>query len=577
MKLPANRFFIVGILLCLFLGVVFLRPAGHIRSELSPETGSLNTQTAQVVRPELSAPTGADSATQSNVPATIEHGRLLPNSPEIPEITSTEQDVLAKNGAAILAAPPSEDTNFDPLRIPENMRVTPSDEALAVAPLPLPASDEAGKGSLADPSANIAANNSATMPTDVLVTADTDGEGLENSGEEVLKGTVSKGDTASKILEGTGDAVHRYVGAARQVFSMKSFREGQPYVIVTDALTGKVKRFEYEIDNRRRLVVEGSEEPVARVEAIDYVTLLSTVEAVINDNLFQAVADMGESPQMALKLAELFGSEINFIRDLQEGDSFSVLVEKRYRDGVYRGYGRILAAHFTNKGKTFEAYLFRDGQGGANYYNRKGESLRKTLLQAPLAFTRMTSRFTMNRRHPILGVNRPHPGVDYAAPTGTPVKAVGEGMVTGRGWAGGYGNQIILKHGAGLESLYSHLSGYARGLKKGQKVRQGQVIGFVGSTGLSTGPHLDFRLKQNGKFVNPTKAINPRGAPVPVKRTTEFERVVALELAYLKGEKQLAEYSTESIVPENPIVTENIAAEPEKKKSEDTRKRRRKG
>ena len=307
------------------------------------------------------------------------------------------------------------------------------------------------------------------------------------------------------------------------------------------------------------------EQPVARVEPIDYVTLLSTVSTAIDDNLFQAVADAGESPQMALKLASLFGSEINFIRDLQEGDSFSVLVEKRYRDGEYKGYGRILAAQFTNKGKTFEAFLFRDGDKGANYYNSKGENLRKSLLQAPLAFTRVTSRFTKNRLHPILGYSRPHEGVDYAAPTGTPVKAVGDGVVTERHWSGGYGNQVIVRHGGGLESLYSHLSGYARGLRDGQKIRQGQVIGFVGMTGLATGPHLDFRLRQSGRFINPAKAINPRGEPVRKSAMGAFEKTMMAELALLKGEKPLSEYDVDSIVPDHVEVQQEKPSEPEHK------------
>ncbi|CAI3238676.1 M23 family metallopeptidase [Desulfovibrio legallii] len=374
-------------------------------------------------------------------------------------------------------------------------------------------------------------------------------------GEAVVRGTLEKGDTVGKLLAEAGsDGAQEYVSAARRVFSMRAFREGQPYVIVTDAGTGRVKRFEYEIDSRRRLVVEGQEAPSARVEAIEYVTLLNTVTATITDNLFQAVADVGESPQMALRLAELFGAEINFIRDLQPGDSFSVLVEKRYRDGDYKGYGRILAAHFTNKGSTYEAYLFHDGDNPAQYYNAKGENLRKTLLQAPLAFTRITSRFTNSRKHPILGYSRPHQGVDYAAPTGTPVKAVGRGVVTHKGWAGGYGNQIIVRHGSGLESLYSHLSGFARGLRKGQSVRQGQVIGFVGSTGLSTGPHLDFRLRQGGKFINPVKAINPRGAPVSKKSLSAFHKVMEQELAYLNGEQSLGLYTVDSLVPEAPVV-----------------------
>ena len=383
----------------------------------------------------------------------------------------------------------------------------------------------------------------------------------------VTHGVVEKGDTMAKVLgNAADDGIQQYVSAARRVFSLRSFREGQPYVVVTDPDSGRVKRFEYEIDGKRRLVVEGDEAPEARVEPIEYVTLLTMAEGVIDDNLFQAVADIGESPQLALRLAELFGSEVNFIRDLQEGDSFRVLIEKRYREGEYKGYGRILAASFTNKGKTYEAFLFRDGSGRAQHYNTKGENLHKTLLQAPLAFTRLTSRFTHSRRHPILGGRRPHLGVDYAAPTGTPVKAVGDGVVTKRGWAGGYGNQIILRHTAGLESMYAHLSGYARGLKQGQRVRQGQVIGFVGSTGLSTGPHLDFRLRQNGTFVNPTKAINPRGAPVSRANTAAFQKTVAACRDYLEGRRHLSEYTVDSLVAEAPAVETPVQAEKPAKK-----------
>lgn len=398
-------------------------------------------------------------------------------------------------------------------------------------------------------------------------------EAVAESGDAVTHGVVEKGDTVAKVLgEAADEGIAKYVDAARSVFSLRSFREGQPYVVVADPETGRVKRFEYEIDSRRRLVVEGEETPEARVEPIEYVTLLVTGEGVINDNLFQAVADIGESPQMALRLAELFGAEINFIRDLQEGDSFRILVEKRYRDGEYKGYGRVLAASFTNKGKTFEAYLFRDGERRAQHYNPKGENLRKTLLQAPLAFTRLTSRFTQSRLHPVLGMRRAHLGMDYAAPTGTPVKAVGEGVVIRRGWAGGYGNQIVIKHSAGLESMYAHLSGYARGLKQGQRVRQGQVIGFVGSTGLSTGPHLDFRLRQNGAFINPAKAINPRGEPVSSKNMAQFGKTVALARDYLEGRRPLSDYTVETLVAEPPFMESQPAPKPEKKQRRRSRR-----
>lgn len=372
----------------------------------------------------------------------------------------------------------------------------------------------------------------------------------EDSTPGMLQGVVEKGDTISKILEEAGEnSPHHYINAMRKVFSLGAIKAGQPYTVITDPNSGQLKRFEYEINSTKRLVVEGSDNPTARLEKINYSTSLELVQGVIDDNLFQAIAEAGENPQLAVRLTELFGSEINFIRDLQKGDSFAALVEKRHRNGEYKGYGRILAARFTNKGKTWEAFLYNDQSGQSHYYNSKGENLKKTLLQAPLAITRVTSRFTNNRKHPLLGYSRPHHGVDYGAPTGTPVKAVGSGVVTKRGWAGGYGNQIIIRHNGSLESMYSHLSGFARGLKEGQKIRQGQVIGFVGSTGLSTGPHLDFRLRQNGEFVNPTKAINPRGASVPANLLASFKNMAAREKTWLDGKPIPEDYTVNSLVP----------------------------
>ncbi len=372
----------------------------------------------------------------------------------------------------------------------------------------------------------------------------------EDEENEIIEGKVNKGDTISSILEKSAQGkVQQYISATKKVFSLSSFKEGQPYFVHIDPETGRLKRFEYEINDQSRLVVEGTDKVEARLEDIQYVTLLDTCEGVIEDNLFQAVADIGEKPQMALKLVKLFGSEINFARNLEKGDSFSVLIEKLYRDGEYKGYGRIIAATFTNHGKSYEAFLFRDGQGRETYYNENGENLNKTLLQSPLAVTRITSRFTQSRFHPILRKAKPHLGVDYGAPTGTQVKAVGDGIVTERGWAGGYGNQVVIKHGAGLESMYSHLSGFARGIREGARVKQGQVIGFVGSTGLSTGPHLDFRLRQNGKFINPSKAINPRGMPVAQRNMEAFKTARELARDCLEGRKKIENYTVDSIVP----------------------------
>ncbi len=397
-------------------------------------------------------------------------------------------------------------------------------------------------------------------------------QGNEND-DGTSSGTVQKGATLGQLLdEGSGGSIAHFLSAARKVFALKSLREGQPYLLVCDPATGSLKRFEYEIDSQRKLIVEetGPKEARAWIEAIVYDTRLSKAEGKISDNLFQAVADIGENAQLALKLAELFASEINFIRDLQPGDSFSVLLEKRSRDGQEKGYGRVLAARFVNRGKAYEAFLYRGPDGHLAHYNRKGENLRKTLLQAPLAFTRLSSRFSMNRRHPILGESRPHLGVDYAAPKGTPVKAVGDGLISRRGWAGGYGNQVVIQHNAGLESLYGHLAGFARGISQGSRVRQGQVIGYVGSTGLSSGPHLDFRLRQSGRFVNPQKAINPRSAPIAKASMADFERKARQALDWLESRRGLEDYDATAYLPEPQKIS--LEPEPEKKRKAERRR-----
>ena len=354
----------------------------------------------------------------------------------------------------------------------------------------------------------------------------------------VRKGTLRNGEDEDTIFKGADPSSRReFLSAARKY--NRSWLPGHFYSIVCDG-TGCIKRLEYEIDRRKRLVVEG-DEPVARLENVSYRIALTGVVCIVRDDIFQAVADMGESPRLAAMLAEVFGTEINFLKDVHPGDSFAIAVEKRYQNGNYYGYGRIVAASFTSSGHTFETFLFPTN-GKDAYYNAKGENTHRAFLQAPLAVTRITSRFSMSRKHPILGYSRPHQGVDYAAPTGTPIKAVSDGVVTARGWGGQSGNRVIIAHADGLESLYSHLSGFARGLRNGSQVSQGQVIGFVGMTGLATGPHLDFRLRKNGQFIDPSKALNPRSAPVGVSDKKKFRDVMAVEKEFLTGHKPLTEY-----------------------------------
>lgn len=374
---------------------------------------------------------------------------------------------------------------------------------------------------------------------------------VENDGQgrQIFRSVVTKGDTAGVILNEwlSAGEVAALISAAEPVCSLTTIREGRPFSITRDAASGHFIRFAYETDNTQRVVVDRRDNTfVAAAEAIEYDTELVKVNGSINSSLFEAVADAGEGPVLAVNLAEVFSCEINFINEIRQGDSFEVLVEKLYRDGEFKGYGKMLAARFANQGHTYEAYLFPDAAGRLRHYNAQGEALQKTLLKAPLAFTRISSGFSMNRKHPVFGYSRPHQGVDYAAPTGTPIKAVGDGVVTRAGWGNGYGNMIIIKHSGGLESQYAHMSGLARGIKSGVRVKQGQTIGYVGATGVATGPHLDFRLRQNGVFINPTKAIVPREDPVDKKRLPAFRQMVATATAYMNEETALAEYTPEA-------------------------------
>jgi murein DD-endopeptidase MepM/ murein hydrolase activator NlpD len=223
----------------------------------------------------------------------------------------------------------------------------------------------------------------------------------------------------------------------------------------------------------------------------------------VTRSLFEAVEALGESPQLVLDLVEIFSSDFDFTADTRSGDRFRLLVEKRYAGDQFVDYGQVLVAQYLSDGQVLTGVAFEPAAGRRAYYDLEGRSLRKTFLKSPLEFSRITSGFTYRRPHPILGGVRPHLAVDYGAPVGTPVRAVADGLVLRAGWNGGNGIQVHLRHHAGYETMYNHLSRLGSGVRRGARVDQRQVIGYVGSTGLSTGPHLDYRVKKHGRFVNP--------------------------------------------------------------------------
>ena len=249
------------------------------------------------------------------------------------------------------------------------------------------------------------------------------------------------------------------------------------------------------------------------------------VSGEISSSLFEAMDQLGEKDSLIMDFADLFAWEIDFHVDPQPGDRFRMVVEKYFTGEVFVRYGRILFAEYQREGRTHQAVYFEGTGKRGDYFTPRGESLRKALLRSPLKFTRISSGYSRSRRHPILGGYRPHLGVDYAAPKGTPVWAIADGAVVSCGWNGGYGKQVVIRHSKGYRSMYGHLSGYGPGISKGKTVHQKQIIGYVGSTGLSTGPHLDFRLLQNGVHRNPLKETSPRAPALTREQMPEFQRV----------------------------------------------------
>ena len=330
-----------------------------------------------------------------------------------------------------------------------------------------------------------------------------------------IKGVVKRGDTVSKLLKPylPLKTIYKISRLSATIFPLSRIRKGQPYKITVEE--GVLVKFEYEINREDRLVVQKKENQLSvdRVP-IEYDIDLEVVSTTITSNLFDAVRKSDEHRGLARKLSDIFAWELDFIRDIQPGDQINVLVEKRYKEGQFSGYGQIQAAFITNNGTLYQAFLHRDSNGITRYYDEKGNSLEKAFLKAPLAFSRISSKFAEKRFHPILKTYRSHSGVDYAAPKGTPIKTVGDGFITEIGYNKSMGNYISIRHSNGYITRYFHMSKFAGKMKKNKRVLQGDVIGYVGMTGYATGTHLCFRMKKNGKSIDPLKHMSLPAKPI---------------------------------------------------------------
>ncbi|WP_299202298.1 peptidoglycan DD-metalloendopeptidase family protein [uncultured Amphritea sp.] len=257
----------------------------------------------------------------------------------------------------------------------------------------------------------------------------------------------------------------------------------------------------------------------------------------IENSLFLDASAAGLSDKMIMELAAIFGWDIDFVLDLRQGDSFNLIYEEKFLDGKKIGEGDILSAQFVNQGETYTAIRFTDSDGNSSYYTPEGDSMRKTFLRSPVDFARISSSFKTNRKHPVLGLTRAHKGTDYAARTGTPIKAAGDGKIIWRGKKGGYGNCVIVQHGGNITTLYGHMNNFRKGQKTGSRVSQGDVIGYVGKTGLASGPHLHYEFRVNGVHKNPQTVKLPQAASIDNAERKKFLVVAETSLAQLESFK----------------------------------------
>ncbi|HQO75453.1 MAG TPA: peptidoglycan DD-metalloendopeptidase family protein, partial [Candidatus Saccharicenans sp.] len=323
---------------------------------------------------------------------------------------------------------------------------------------------------------------------------------------KVEKIIVPEGRTITDLLTTRGLSVAQVLSIrdqAKPVYDLARIPAGRELRLLKQE--NQLIGLQLDLDAERYLEINLRQDQVkARIINYPVEKRLVLIEGIINDSLISAVNKAGEQDLLALMLADIFGWEIDFYIDLRKGDVFRLLVEKKYINGRFSSYEQIQSAYFINKGRLYEAFRFTyPDSGQTDYFDSKGNSLRREFLKSPLKYTRISSRFSSRRLHPIRKIYRPHYGVDFAAPIGTPVQATADGVVTFAGWNGGAGLMVKIKHSHSYETMYLHLSRLGPGIHQGARVKGGQVIGYVGSSGESTGPHLDYRLIYHGRYVNP--------------------------------------------------------------------------
>lgn len=354
------------------------------------------------------------------------------------------------------------------------------------------------------------------------------GYALTGKTEYLVSQKVEKGKTFAQIAESFGigyDKMLAILDSAKDVYNLEKVVEGKEITAIAEKETGELKKLVYQIDSEEALVVTmSSTTPSAEKIDIPYETKTEEISGEITSSLFETVTGSGGDDRLALAIAEVFAWQVDFAADIRVGDKFKVMYEKRFLNGNYVGPGKILAARFTNDGNEFKGISFKGSDNKEGYYDEEGLSLEKIFLKSPLSYKYISSGFSYNRLNPVTKTPHSHRAIDYAANYGTPAVTVGDGTVTRAGWQGDLGNAVTVRHNETYTTVYGHLSKFA--VRTGQRVKQGQIIGYVGSTGQSTGPHLHFELHKNGAYVNPLTIELPPGDPVLESDRPEFQKTL---------------------------------------------------
>lgn len=351
---------------------------------------------------------------------------------------------------------------------------------------------------------------------------------------------VANGDTLSTVFAKVGlpsHTVHQVLSSSKEAKQLSRLKIGQRLIFqLTEQ--GELASLTSPISKLEHIQIEKTADSYAfKKESITPEINTAYARGEIESSLFLAAKRAGLDHSLTMDLANVFGYDIDFAMDIRKGDSFEVIYEEKTVDGERVGTGNILAARFTNRGKPFTAVRYTNKQGNTSYYTADGTSMRKAFIRTPVDFARISSRFSNGRKHPILNKIRAHKGVDYAAPHGTPIKSAGDGKVVLAGRKGGYGNTVVIQHGNRYRTLYAHMQGFAKGVRSGSTVKQGQIIGYIGTTGLSTGPHLHYEFQVDGVHVDPLGLKLPMADPIAQNEKQRFLQLSQPLMARLDDER----------------------------------------